>query len=134
MKIRLHLTKRCKYTYDDAPKMVFPERSSLLYHPRSLYSNVRRVVSDHIDSNEDLFVATFSDYAMYGMQTMYADHLQRQYVKQRIRTSYLKQKLLPRNWDLLKTLIMDASMISVLQNLSRKRITARHSLACGFVR
>lgn len=46
----------------------------------------------------------------------------------------LKAKLLPRNWDLLKTLIMDASMISVLQNLSRKRITARHSLACGFVR
>lgn len=41
---------------------------------------------------------------------------------------------LPRNWDLLKTLIMDASMISVLQNLSQKRITARHSLACGFVR
>lgn len=65
---------------------------------------------------------------------VYADHLQRQYVKQRIRTSYLKQKLLPRNWDLLKTLIMDASMISVLQNLSRKRIMARHSLACGFVR
>ena len=22
-----------KYIYDDAPKMVFPERSSLLYHP-----------------------------------------------------------------------------------------------------
>ena len=38
------------------------------YHPRSLYSNVRRVVSDHIDSNEDLFVATFSDYAMYGIR------------------------------------------------------------------
>lgn len=57
-----------KYTYDDAPKMVFPERSSLLYHPRSLYSNVRRVVSNHIDSNEDLFVATFSDYAMYGIR------------------------------------------------------------------
>lgn len=24
-----------KYTYDNAPKMVFPERSSLLYHPRN---------------------------------------------------------------------------------------------------
>lgn len=57
-----------KYTYDDAPKMVFPERSSLLYHPRSLYNNVRKVVSDHIDRNEDLFVATFSDYAMYGVR------------------------------------------------------------------
>ena len=57
-----------KYTYDDAPKKVFPERSSLLYHPRRLYNNVRKVVSDHIDRNEDLFVATFSDYAMYGVR------------------------------------------------------------------
>lgn len=57
-----------KYTYDNAPKMVFPERSSLLYHPRKLYKNVRKVVSSHIDRNEDLFVATFSDYAMYGIR------------------------------------------------------------------
>lgn len=27
-----------------------------------------KVVSDHIDRNEDLFVATFSDYAMYGVR------------------------------------------------------------------
>lgn len=57
-----------KYTYDNAPKMVFPERSSLLYHPRKLYKNVRKVVSSHIDRNEDLFVATFSDYSMYGIR------------------------------------------------------------------
>lgn len=57
-----------KYTYDNAPKMVFPERSSLLYHPRKLYKNVRKVVSSHIDRNEDLFVATFSDYTMYGIR------------------------------------------------------------------
>ena len=29
------------YSYSEAPRMVFPERSNLLYHPRSLYNNVK---------------------------------------------------------------------------------------------
>lgn len=56
------------YSYSEAPRMVFPERSNLLYHPRSLYNNVRKVVRDHIDNDEDLFVVTFSDYTMYGVR------------------------------------------------------------------
>ncbi len=56
------------YSYGEAPRMVFPERSNLLYHPRSLYNNVRKVVREHIDNDEDLFVATFSDYTMYGVR------------------------------------------------------------------
>lgn len=56
-----------KYTYDDAHKMVFPEKSSLLHHPNSLYNNSRRVVKEHIENDEDLFILTFSDYVMYGI-------------------------------------------------------------------
>lgn len=57
-----------KYTYDDAHKMVFPEKSSLLHHPNSLYNNSRRVVKEHIENDEDLFILTFSDYVMYGIR------------------------------------------------------------------
>ena len=32
------------YVYQYAPKMVFPENSMLLRHPRALYNNVRKVV------------------------------------------------------------------------------------------
>lgn len=56
------------YSYSEAPRMVFPERSNLLYHPRSLYNNVRKVVREHIDNDEGLFVVTFSDYTMYGVR------------------------------------------------------------------
>lgn len=56
------------YVYQHAPKMVFPENSMLLRHPRALYNNVRKVVRKHIENGQDLFVLTFSDYAMYGIR------------------------------------------------------------------
>lgn len=56
------------YVYQYAPKMVFPENSMLLRHPRALYNNVRKVVRKHIENGQDLFVLTFSDYAMYGIR------------------------------------------------------------------
>ena len=56
------------YVYQYAPKMVFPENSMLLRHPRDLYNNVRKVVRRHIENGQDLFVLTFSDYAMYGIR------------------------------------------------------------------
>lgn len=31
------------YVYQCAPKMVFPENSMLLRHPRALYNNVRKL-------------------------------------------------------------------------------------------
>ena len=63
-----------KYTYDDAPKMVFPEKCSLLHHPNSLYNNSRRVVKEHIENDEDLFILTFSDYVMYGILVEVKNH------------------------------------------------------------
>lgn len=63
-----------KYTYDDAPKMVFPERSILFHHPHSLYNNSRRVVKEHIENDDDLFVLTFSDYVMYGILVEIKNH------------------------------------------------------------
>lgn len=54
--------------YQYAPKMVFPENSMLLRHPRALYNNVRKVIRKHIENGQDLFVLTFSDYAMYGIR------------------------------------------------------------------
>ena len=56
------------YSYKDAPKMVFPESSMFLRHPGALYNNVRKVVENHIENDRDLFILTFSDYAMYGIR------------------------------------------------------------------
>lgn len=56
-----------KYTYDDAHKMVFPD-------PNSLYNNSRRIVKEHIENDEDLFILTFSDYVMYGILVEIKNH------------------------------------------------------------
>lgn len=46
----------------------------------------------------------------------------------------LKAKPLQMSWVLWKTLIMGVFMITALQSLSQKKITAQHLLAFGFVR
>lgn len=56
------------YEYESASKMVFPEYSQFLRHPRTLYNHIRAMVKEHIEQDKDLFILTFSDYVMYGVR------------------------------------------------------------------
>lgn len=52
--------------------MIFPERT--IHHPKTLYNSIRKRVRDHIESDSDLFILTYSDHVLNAVRVEVLHH------------------------------------------------------------